>query len=93
MKELREKHVLVTGGTGGIGREIAIAFADAGCNVTATGVCDGEIEQFDRNGRNVDVRLLDVTNTQSIASIVESLSRLDVLINCAGIILRGDQEF
>lgn len=35
---------------------------------------------------------LDVTSTDSVASLVGSLTRLDILVNCAGII-RRDEEF
>lgn len=41
----------------------------------------------------VRVQPLDVTDDASIAKAVGSLKRLDVLVNCAGIILRGGREF
>ena len=34
MKNVYGKHVLVTGASSGIGRAVAIAFAEAGCEVT-----------------------------------------------------------
>src|SRR5260370_31864132 len=38
-----EHHALVTGGASGIGRAVALAFAAAGCRVTATGLTDAEM--------------------------------------------------
>ena len=41
-----DQHALVTGGTSGIGRAVALALAATGCSVTATGVSPSEIESF-----------------------------------------------
>jgi NAD(P)-dependent dehydrogenase (short-subunit alcohol dehydrogenase family) len=83
---------LVTGGTGGIGGAIAIAFADAGSQVIATGSSLEEIERFDAQGRNIDRRVLDVTSAEQIGELVGRLSRLEILVNAAGIILRNGRE-
>jgi 2-dehydro-3-deoxy-D-gluconate 5-dehydrogenase len=87
-----EQRALVTGGTSGIGRGIALVLADAGVNVVATGVTNDEVQQFDSAGRKITTVKLDVTSEQEIASVVSSLDRLDMLVNCAGIILRDGRE-
>lgn len=83
--------VLVTGGTGGIGGALASGFAAAGAHVVATGATQAEIDasMADRDG--VDHRLLDVRSNASVSELVASLERLDVVVNCAGIIRRGDE--
>ncbi len=86
------KFALVTGGTGGIGGAIAIALADAGSQVVATGSSLEEIERFDAQGRNLTRSVLDVTDQNQIAKLIAGLSRLDVLVNAAGIILRDNRE-
>jgi NAD(P)-dependent dehydrogenase (short-subunit alcohol dehydrogenase family) len=43
-------HVLVTGGTSGIGHAIAHAFADAGAHVTVTGTNDDASAYGDADG-------------------------------------------
>ena len=91
-KPLAEKIALVTGGTGGIGGAIAVALADAGCQVTATGCTQEEIDRFDSQDRNIVRRVLDVTNADQIAERIAEFSRLDILVNAAGIILRDDRE-
>ncbi len=91
-KPLAEKIALVTGGTGGIGGAIAIALADAGCEVAATGCTQAETDRFDSQGRAITRRVLDVTDSAQIAKLVAEFSRLDVLVNAAGILLRDDRE-
>ncbi len=89
---LAGKVALVTGGTGGIGGGIAIALADAGCRVVATGISREEIEAFDGQDRNITPSILDVTQPEQIAERIAEFSRLDILVNAAGIILRDNRE-
>ena len=88
---MTSKQVLITGGTSGIGRAIALAFAAQGDQVVATGVAEAEVQAAGKDPliRNV---LLDVRNTEQIAQLIATLPRLDVLVNCAGIIRRGGAE-
>ncbi|MGP4017442.1 SDR family NAD(P)-dependent oxidoreductase [Saccharopolyspora sp. 5N708] len=81
------KSVLVVGGTSGIGAAVANAFVQHGGEVRVTGVgavaaeLDEAIEVFES----------DVTRPGSLRTIVDGLDRLDVLVNCAGIIRRGEE--
>lgn len=83
------RQVLVTGGTGGIGRAIADAFAVAGNQVLATGIETDLPTGHD----NLEFAHLDLQQPDAIQQLAESLDQLDVLVNCAGIILRNKQEF
>ena len=85
------RHVLITGGTGGIGGAIARAFADAGARVTATGAQADEVNQFSAAER-ITTTVLDVTDADQIRRLVATFDRLDALINCAGIIRRRGKE-
>lgn len=82
---------LVTGGTSGIGRAIAEALARAGANVIATGLEDEEVAAC----RECDFQSvkLDVTDEGTVTSLVAGLTRLDILVNCAGTIARDGREF
>ena len=86
------KQALVTGGTRGIGEGIARALAKAGYSVTACGLTQGELDRFTPQ-EHITTALLDVTNDASVAAVLNGFSSLDVLVNCAGIILREGKEF
>jgi 2-dehydro-3-deoxy-D-gluconate 5-dehydrogenase len=68
---------LVTGGTSGIGGAIADALTHNGCAVTATGL--GAPDGFD------------VSDEKSVRRLTQSLDRLDILVNAAGIVLRSSE--
>lgn len=86
------KQALITGGARGIGFGIAEAMLQAGYAVTVTGLTDEEVAAVP--GReNLKAVRLDVTSDADVAASVAPLSRLDVLVNCAGIILRDGKEF
>ncbi len=86
MFDFSGKSVLVTGGTSGIGRAISGAFVKAGAEVVAAGLPSTEPPA---NGVRTEV--LDVSDGDAVRALVSSLSRLDVLVNAAGIIRRDDE--
>src|SRR5258707_2231837 len=87
-----QHHTIVTGGTSGIGRAVTLALANAGCGVIATGGHPAEIEAFPATERVTPISL-DVTDDRAIADLVSRLSRLDILVNSVGMILRQGAEF
>src|SRR5437764_683597 len=80
------KTVLVTGGTGGIGRETALAFLQAGASVVAAGLPTNESLPS-----QIREEALDITDAAAVESLVSSLPELHVLVNAAGIIRRDDE--
>ena len=91
-KALAGKRALITGGTGGIGSAIAIAFSQAGCGVRVTGKTRAEVHRFDRSNPNIEAHALDVADEGAIQRFTGGLDRLHILVNCAGIISREDRE-
>lgn len=85
-------HVLVTGGTSGIGAGVSRAFLAEGASVTATGVSLEEIGSAAESMPGLRTALLDVRNAAEIESIVDSLPALHHVVNCAGVIRRGAEH-
>lgn len=82
--------VVVTGGTSGIGAGVAGVLHEAGYHVIAATVSQTEINAF-AGAKDIDLRLLDVTDTASVQDLFKGLQALDGLVNCAGILRRGDE--
>ena len=82
---------VVVGGSSGIGAAIAQALQASGRQVIATGATEAEVQRAvsDRAMQHVQLRQLDVRNNDAIQSLFGELPRLDVLVNCAGVIRRG----
>ena len=85
-----DRHVLVSGGTSGIGAAVARAFLAEKARVTVTGA--GEAGPGGRRElEGATVRQLDVRDGKAIAELIGGFDRLDHLVNCAGVIRRGDE--
>ncbi|MGY4768454.1 SDR family NAD(P)-dependent oxidoreductase [Kribbella sp. CWNU-51] len=81
---------LVVGGTSGIGAATALRFGADGATVIAAGL--GSSAAPPELGRVADVRELDLREPHALEDLIESLDDLDVLVNAAGIIRRGDEH-
>jgi NAD(P)-dependent dehydrogenase (short-subunit alcohol dehydrogenase family) len=85
---------LVIGGTSGIGAAIADALAALGAVVTVTGGTAAEVDaaRAAPGFRLRDAVALDVRDDAAVRALVGDLPRLDVLVNCAGVIRRGAEH-
>ncbi len=93
MFDFHNRRILISGGTSGIGRAIALAFQAAGARVTVTALNEAEIEAFAPDTRGINTVQLDVRDAEAITQLAAKLTELDILVNCAGMILRGGAEF
>ena len=92
-RDLEEKVVLVTGGSRGIGRSIALAFAAQGSTVVLTGrtqaTLDAVAEEIHRLGGKTLPLTCDVTNKQEVEAlkgkVATRLGTVQILINNAGV--------
>jgi NAD(P)-dependent dehydrogenase (short-subunit alcohol dehydrogenase family) len=88
MRGLRDKGVLITGGTSGIGLATARRFQQEGARVFVCGIDAGELESV-VGELSVPGTVADVRREQDVARLANeaaaALDRIDVLINNAGI--------
>ncbi len=95
--KLESKVALVTGGARGIGREIALALASEGADVA---VCDvnielaqntqKEIESLGRKSMALKADVTKFTDAEDVTNkILDKFSKIDILINNAGITKDG----
>lgn len=93
-RAFQDRQVLVVGGTSGIGVGIAAAFLARGAQVRVTGATATEVDAAARDPAlaGAQVQALDVRDGDAVAGFIGALDRLDVLVNCAGIIRRGQEH-
>jgi NAD(P)-dependent dehydrogenase (short-subunit alcohol dehydrogenase family) len=94
------KVAFVTGGTSGIGKATAIAFADAGAKVVLTGRRDKEgvavVAEIKKRGGEASFIPTDVTREADMKAAVDftvqTYGRLDVAFNNAGVEMSGSLD-
>ncbi|MFE1599061.1 SDR family NAD(P)-dependent oxidoreductase [Methylobacterium sp. ID0610] len=87
---LAGRTAIVTGGTTGIGAGVAEALARLGARVVAAGLGAEAVRV--PAGLAIAPRELDVTDAAGVADLVESCERIDIVVNCAGVIRRVEEH-
>lgn len=95
----KDKVVLVTGASGGLGKCAAELFAKAGASIAICDInqqaLDNTASSFREKGYSVFSQICDVTNEQKVKSLVdatvEKFGRLDAAVNNAGVELSHDK--
>jgi 3-oxoacyl-[acyl-carrier protein] reductase len=94
MNRLRDKVALITGGNTGIGRGVALAFADEGADVAVAyhghlSEAQSLAKEVEGRGRRCQLIHVDVTQEAEVEAMVaavrEEFGRLDVFVNNAGV--------
>ncbi|WP_118184930.1 SDR family NAD(P)-dependent oxidoreductase [Paraburkholderia phosphatilytica] len=86
------KTAVVTGGTQGIGAGIARQLAALGARVIAAALSPTDEQRSTLAAESIEVAPLDVASRADVDALFASLTSLDVLVNCAGVIRRQQQE-
>ena len=92
---LHGKNCLITGATGGLGKEIAKEFAKNGCNLFLTGRNNEKLSSLKNELENdvseikIDFEDADLSDADEIQKLIEKVkgafSNIDILVNCAGV--------
>ena len=97
--DFRDKVVLVTGASRGIGEAVALLFAEKGAKVAVNSSKTGGSTIADlikKSGGSAAFVQGDVSNSESAREIVEktveAFGRLDILVNNAGVVIPGSLE-
>ena len=81
--DFTDANVLVTGGTSGIGHEVASSFAVAGASVTVTGT-RASASDYETDLARFSYHQLEMRDGDAVDALAASLPALDVLVNNAG---------
>ena len=97
MQDLKGKNALVTGGSRGLGKAVALALAKEGVNVAVTGrntkTLEETVEEIKSFGVKADYSIFNVAEKvevkMQLERLIESFGAFDILINNAGIAAFG----
>ena len=89
MINFKNKNILITGASGGIGTALVKKFVSLGANILGSGTKTEKLELIKKQYPNIKVKKFDINNHSEIEEFMDSVSLelggLDVLINNAGI--------
>ncbi|MBA1339590.1 MAG: 3-oxoacyl-[acyl-carrier protein] reductase [Pelagibacterales bacterium] len=88
---LKNKKILITGATGGIGYSMVKKFTELGCEVLATGTNQDKLNNLKKNFKDVKIKQFKLEEHSKIQEFIDTcnldLGGIDVLVNNAGITL------
>ena len=90
MTDLKDKNVIVTGASGGIGNSIIEKLNHSGANILATGTRIEKLDELKKKYKNIKILKFDISQNEKIEEFIENATSelggsLDCLINNAGI--------
>jgi 3-oxoacyl-[acyl-carrier protein] reductase len=88
---LKEKKILITGATGGIGYSLVKKFYELGSDVLATGTNEDKLNKLKNEFKNIKTKSFKLDQHSAIENFIDSchseLGSIDALVNNAGITL------
>ena len=88
MINFKNKNILITGASGGIGNELVKKFVSLGGNVLGSGTKNEKLDKIKKQYPNIKVKKFDISEHSRIKEFIDDVSLklggLDVLINNAG---------
>ncbi len=88
---LKNKKVIITGATGGIGNSLVKKFVDLGSKVLATGTNEDKLKKIKEEFETVEIERFKLDDHKNIEKFIElasgKIDGIDILVNNAGITL------
>lgn len=90
MSDLKNKNIIVTGATGGIGNSIVKKLYENGANILATGTKVEKLDELKKRFNQIKTLQFDISQSGKIENFIEEVTKefggnLDCIINNAGI--------
>ena len=90
MNDLKDKNIIVTGASGGIGNSIIKKLYENGANILASGTRIEKLEDLKNNFENIKTLKFDISQSDKIEEFVENATNelggsLDCIVNNAGV--------
>ena len=90
MNDLKNKNIIVTGASGGIGGSIIEKFYDCGSNILASGTRVEKLDELKSKFNNIKILKFDISQSDRIEDFIENATNelggnLDCIVNNAGI--------
>ena len=89
MKDLKDKNIIVTGASGGIGNSIVEKLYEYGANILASGTRVEKLNDLRNKFEKIKILQFDISQTENIEEFIDNASNklggLDCIINNAGI--------
>jgi len=90
MSDLKNKNIIVTGASGGIGNSIVKKLHENGANILASGTRQEKLEELKSKFNNIKILRFDISQTEKVEEFIENASKelggdLNCLINNAGV--------
>ena len=90
MINLKNKNIIITGASGGIGNSIVKKLSEFGANILATGTKVEKLEELKTNIKNVKIISFDISQIEKIEEFIDNATtqlggKLDCIINNAGL--------
>jgi len=86
------KTALITGGASGIGQSVATKFVAAGASVIVIDIDEKRTHGIAASLPDIKAYVCDITDEAQIQNTFRQITRLDILVNCAGIGLVGSVQ-